>query len=234
MASSYSLPSSALPHVHQHHMHSHAHTQSQSSITSWKSSISGSGLHSHPEDEDDEHHYSHGHSNSHDHGHSRSNSHNRHHSHTRNSSHASNTSVHVARGKAPPPALDTLNGWTQEVTLGGKSVITPGPDTITAPYTPHHPHDHDHDHDHAHPQRPKYRHTVVHAIRSAHPPHHHEGEPHARTRKHLISRARARQYFSHDGDLHKVCDDGVPRQAGKFELFLDLLSVLSFPITNTS
>lgn len=141
MASPYALPSSALPHAHQHRMH--AHTQSQSSINSWKSSMSNSTLPPHTEDEDDHQH-----------------DHSRHHSHGRTPSQISNTSATLAvPGRRPPPLqLDSMNGWTQETTSGGKSVITPGPDTVTAPYLPpkqqHHHHDdhghHHYGHDHAH------------------------------------------------------------------------------------
>lgn len=141
MASPYALPSSAATHAHSHHIHTHSHSQSQTSLNSWKSSMSNSGLHSHPEDD-------------HEHGHSRS--HSRSHSHGRASSQASNTSALMARDKLIPAALDTMDGWTQERTAGGKSVITPGPDTVTMPYSPpvkhddHHDHGHDHIHDHSH------------------------------------------------------------------------------------
>jgi hypothetical protein len=139
--------------------------------------------------------------------------------------------------------LDSEKTLTQQSTANGSSssrsstshsrIRTKDSD----PETPHerpphnlsHTHDHNHnhgpefhdDHYHAHPHT--HRHTVIHAIRSAHPPHHHQEH---RTRKHLIARPRARQYFTvSNGDLHRQCDDGIPRQAGKFELFLDLLYI---------
>ncbi|KAF8536613.1 hypothetical protein BDD12DRAFT_982624 [Trichophaea hybrida] len=93
---------------------------------------------------------------------------------------------------------------------------------MTTVLHPHDPYRHHHGHNHAHPRQTTHRHTVIHAIRTAHPPHHHEE---LRTRNHLVTRPRIRQYFSDDGDLHKQCDDGIPRQAGKFELFLDLLYI---------
>lgn len=145
MASPYALPSSALPHAHQHHIHSHSHSHSQSqpSINSWKSSMSNGGLHAHPEDQDSDHEHRHSHSRPYSHGRT-----------------GSNTRVAMSNRKAPPAALDTMNGWARETTAGGKSVITPMTDTATTPlYSPskqhhhhrnHHDHGHDHDHDHDH------------------------------------------------------------------------------------
>ncbi|KAM5362018.1 hypothetical protein ACJZ2D_012768 [Fusarium nematophilum] len=152
MASSYALPTSALPHAHQGHMH--ARTQSQSSLNALRTTISNGSL---PSRSDDEAH-AHGRDHSHDHGHGNCNGHSHNHSghkHGHSRSHMSNTSAMLAREKLPPPALNTMEGWTQERTPGGKSVITPGPETANMPYSPpdhhdHHGHDHHHSHDHQH------------------------------------------------------------------------------------
>ena len=117
--------------------------------------------------------YSHGHGHRPD---SSSYSLSTHHSHNRTGSHASNTGAGLQRDKATP-SLDSLDGWTEETTAGGRSIITPGYDADNSPYTPpikserghharpsqssylsHHSHDHsqdyyhgrNHEHDHQH------------------------------------------------------------------------------------
>ncbi|KAI5777246.1 bacterial low temperature requirement A protein-domain-containing protein [Geopyxis carbonaria] len=120
-----------------------------------------------------------------------------------------------------------------EATSSGSSITTATPNAAPADHnhTDNHgihlhlphvalPHRASSDHGHHHPHT--HHHTVIHAIRTPHPPHTHAS---LQPRKHLIARPRARQYFTENGDLHKQCDDGVPRQAGKFELFLDLLYI---------
>lgn len=110
-----------------------------------------------------------------DHDH-RGHSHSRHHSHNRAGSHASYSSASLLRDKAPPAALDTLAGWTQETTASGKSIVTPAAvDALTKPYSPptkehnhrhsHHGHGHGHssDHDHHHDHGSHHGHVHAHA-----------------------------------------------------------------------
>lgn len=175
MASPYALPSAALPHAHSHHMH----TQSQSSLNSWKSSMSNPNLHAHPEDESSDHGHAHPHHRSHSHG--------------RTNSQASNTSaVMASRDRLVPAPLDSLDGWTQEKTAGGKSVITPGPETVTMPYSPpmkhdyhghSHGHSHSHSHSHGHDHDHHHDHDHDHGHGHGHEHHHHDHNPNPNTNK---------------------------------------------------
>lgn len=178
MASSYVLPSPTLPHAHRDHTHSHSHTrsQSQTSLNALRMTISNNSLPSLPDDEAYSHNHSrdHSHDHSHDYGHGDPNGHSHHHSghaHGRTSSHMSNTGALVSREKAAPPALNTMEGWTQEKTAGGKNIVTPGLNSAQFLYSPpdHHHHGHDnhghshsnsHDHDHNHGQ--SYAHPQMH------------------------------------------------------------------------
>ncbi|KAH8735682.1 cation efflux family-domain-containing protein [Ilyonectria robusta] len=193
MASSYALPSSALPHAHQNHMHSHTRANSQPSINALRTTMSNGSIssrldvdshdHGHTHDLEQVHEHDHEHDHDHDHDHSHDHSHDggyglpnpaRRGGHTRRHtrSHLSNSSMLLSREKQPPPALNTLDGWTQEKTPGGKSVITPGPETATMPYSPPDKHDHDHDHshshDHAHDHSHDHHHGHVHAHADSH------------------------------------------------------------------
>ena len=165
MASSYALPSSALPHAHQQHMHS----QSQSSINSWKSksSVSSGGLHAHPEDEDSDHDYA------------RPSS--RHQTHGRGGSQASNTSATLSTRRAPPQALDNMSGWTRETTPGGMTVITPGLDSAKTPQPAPSHHDHNHSHHHEQDHHDHHEHHSHH--HGHHHGHHDHGHNHAHPEK---------------------------------------------------
>ncbi|KAK7218789.1 hypothetical protein V2G26_006792 [Clonostachys chloroleuca] len=141
MTSSYALPSSTLPHAHQNPLHSHS--RSKASIGSWKSSMSNGGLNPQLESHEES---------SHEHTHS----------HGRTDSQVSNSEATFASRRSRPQALDKMAGWKRETTAGGKSILTPGPDTVSTPYAPpiqhthdhgnhdHHDHDHSHGHDHHH------------------------------------------------------------------------------------
>lgn len=167
MASSYALPTSALPHVHQGHMHAHAPSNSQPSLNALRTmSTSNIPLRSefdtHDHDHGHDHSHEHEHNHDHDHGHSSSFPHfhpGRTRGHSR--SHTSNAASMLPREKMPPPALNTLEGWTQERTPGGKSILSPGPATATTPYSP--PDFHDHDHHHVHDHGHNHTHDHFHA-----------------------------------------------------------------------
>ncbi|KAM4056706.1 cation efflux family protein [Hirsutella rhossiliensis] len=150
MAAPYALPSSALPHAH--HQHLHSHSRSPSSLSAWRASMSREPLPVHFEDD------AHGH----DRAQSHSRSHSRGHSHNRMSSQASNTSATLMRDKPAPAALDTLDGWSQEKTAGGKFVLTPGPGALTTPYSPPRQHHH-HNHNDHHSPRQCNHHGAAHA-----------------------------------------------------------------------
>jgi zinc transporter 5/7 len=170
MASSYSLPSSALPHAH--HQHIHAHSQSQSSIQSWKSSASsGGGLHSHPEDESPDQ--------------DGRSSHHRQHSHGRAGSQASNTSATLSSRRGPLAALDLSNGRATELTYEGRDAITPMAGEFSTPYNRpsacnhyqghNHSHSHGHGHDHDHHEH-KHDHHHGHHHSHAHQDHEKEAK----------------------------------------------------------
>ncbi|KAF4984848.1 hypothetical protein FZEAL_1 [Fusarium zealandicum] len=176
MASSYALPTSHLPHAHQTHFHSHTRSQSQASLHALRTSISNGSA---PPRSDDEV-YGHSPEHSHEHGDGSCNGHSHDHSghkHRHSRSHMSNSSVMLARERMPPAPLNTLDGWTQERTPGGQSVITPGPETANTPYSPpdhhHDHHDHDHSHDHSHDHDHNHDHS-----------HDHHGHDHAHTHSH--------------------------------------------------
>lgn len=139
MASPYALPSSALPHAH--HQHLHSHSRSPSSLSAWRASMSREPLPVHFEDDVYGHDRSQSLSGSHSPSPSRS------HSHTMNSQ-ASSLIPTLMREKPAPAALDTLYGWSQEKTAGGKCILTPGPGALTTPYSPPRQHHHHHHHDH--------------------------------------------------------------------------------------
>ncbi|KAF4496772.1 zinc transporter [Fusarium agapanthi] len=165
MASSYALPTSTLPHAHQNHMHSHTRSHSQSSLNNLgrQSTFSNGSLPSVPDEE-------HNHDFSHDHvdgnGNHSAHSHNPSiHKHGHRRSRMSNTSATIAREKLPPAPLNTLKGWTEERTPGGKSILTPGPESANMAYSPpefphdHHDHEHhDHSHDHSHSHNHSHSH----------------------------------------------------------------------------
>ncbi|KAM0426164.1 hypothetical protein ACHAPT_008508 [Fusarium lateritium] len=187
MASSYALPTSSLPHAHQGHMHAHARSHSQSSLNALRTTISNGSLPSVPDDEA----YAHNHEQSLDKGGGNFNGHSHSHSvhkHGHSRSRMSNTSAMLSREKLPPPPLNTMEGWTQEMTPGGKSVITPGPETANMPYSPpdhyHDHHDHDHDHDHTH----SHDHTRSHD--------HHHGHDHDHAHSHDPEKAAKRSLFT--------------------------------------
>ena len=149
MASSYTLPSSALPHAHQHHISgSHSSSHSQSSLNSWRASMSGDRLSASFEDaiyeEGPAATHGHSHSHSHDHGHDHSHSHDHSHelrtprqpSHHRMGSYASNTSASISKERPPSMNLEVMDGWTLERTVSGKSVVTPGLNSASTPYSP--------------------------------------------------------------------------------------------------
>ncbi|KJZ79256.1 hypothetical protein HIM_01407 [Hirsutella minnesotensis 3608] len=149
MASPFALPSSALPHAHQQHLHSIP--RSPSSLHAWRASMSRESLPVHHEDE--------ARATDRAHTHSHSLSPNR-----MATAHASNSSAALLRDKPPPASLDTLDGWTQERTAGGKFVLTPAPGTHSTPYTPprqHHHQHHHHRHD-GHPLRQSHSHDDAH------------------------------------------------------------------------
>jgi zinc transporter 5/7 len=91
----------------------------------------------------------------------------------------SNTSATIAREKLPPAPLNTLEGWTEERTPGGKSILTPGPEsanmTYSPPEFPHDHHDHDH-HDHSHDHSHSHNHSHSHDHSNHHG--HDHGHPH--------------------------------------------------------
>ncbi|KAH7275650.1 putative zinc transporter msc2 [Fusarium solani] len=189
MASSYALPTSSLPHAHQGHMHARSH--SQSSLNALRTTISNGSLPSVPDDEA----YAHNHEQSFDNGGGNFNGHSHSHSghrHGHSRSRMSNTSAMLSREKLPPPALNTMEGWTQERTPGGKSVITPGPETANMPYTPpdypHDHHDHDHDHTHSHDHSHSHDHTHSHD--------HHHGHDHDHAHSHDPEKAAKRSLFT--------------------------------------
>lgn len=151
MAATYALPSAALPHAHQHRMnsHSHSHSQSQTSLHSWRASMSSDQLPASFEDAGHEeapidHHHAHGHSHSHSHDHSHDPIHNlrnsRHISHNRMGSNASfgslGSNTSITRDRPSSMNLDVMDGWKLEKTISGKSVIAPGPDSASTPYSP--------------------------------------------------------------------------------------------------
>jgi zinc transporter 5/7 len=180
MASSYALPTSSLPHAHQNHMHSHARSQSQSSLNNIRrqSTFSNGSLPSVP-DEDRNHESSHDHGD----GNYTAHSHNPSvHKHGHRRSRMSNTSVSMAREKPLPAPLNTLEGWTEERTPGGKSVITPGPESANMSYSPpdypHDHHDHHHDHSHGHSHSHDHSHTHTHDHAHSHD-HDHRGHSHS-------------------------------------------------------
>ncbi|CAG9997982.1 unnamed protein product [Clonostachys byssicola] len=110
------------------------------------------------------------------------------HSHGRTDSQVSISDATFASRRSRPQALDKMAGWKRETTAGGKSILTPGPDTVSTPYAPpiqhshdhgnhdhhdhhdhhhshghdHHHHDHDHDHDHDHHHEHKHDHDHYH------------------------------------------------------------------------
>ncbi|KAF0329970.1 zinc transporter [Colletotrichum asianum] len=150
MASSYALPSSALPHAHHHHMHSHSH--SPPSLNALKSTMSNGGLHTHSQSQDStghvhDHDHQHSH-NGHGHGHGHS------HSHTRG-----NSSQSSLREKAVPRSLAAMDGWKTDITPSGRQLLTPTSGSFSENFQPldgtvihehHHEHNHDHDHGHSH------------------------------------------------------------------------------------
>ncbi|CVK93493.1 related to zinc transporter [Fusarium mangiferae] len=165
MTSSYVLPTSTLPHAHQNHMHSHTRSHSQSSLNNLRrqSTFSNGSLPSVP-DEDHNHDVSHdcadGNGNHSAHSHNPSI-----HKHGHRRSRMSNSSATIAREKLPPAPLNTLEGWTEERTPGGKSILTPGPESANMTYSPpefpheHHDHGHhDHSHDHSHSHNHSHNH----------------------------------------------------------------------------
>ncbi|GKT93116.1 cation efflux protein/zinc transporter [Colletotrichum tofieldiae] len=174
MASSYALPSSALPHAHHHHMHSHSH--SPPSLHALKSTMSNGGLHTHSQSQDST-------GSGHAHDHDRSHSHNGHahggHSHYRaNSSQSSHP-----REKAPPQSLATMDGWKTDTTPSGRQLLTPTTGSFSATFQPldttldHHDHGHDHDHDHDHGHCDGHEH---HGHSHAHAHSHSHGHDHAK------------------------------------------------------
>ncbi|KAH7165566.1 cation efflux family-domain-containing protein [Dactylonectria macrodidyma] len=190
MASSYALPSSALPHAHQNHLHAHTRTNSQPSLTALRTTMSNGSIPSRPDVDSHDHahgHDGHNHDHDHDHDHDHEHDHELEHTHDHDlnngygfspqarrgharkhtRSNLPNSSISLTREKLPPPPLNTLDGWTQEKTPGGKSVITPGPETATMPYSPPDRHDHDHhnhhDHDHSHSHGHDHGHSHSHS-----------------------------------------------------------------------
>ncbi|EFY99059.1 Cd2+/Zn2+ transporter protein [Metarhizium robertsii ARSEF 23] len=107
----------------------------------------------------------------HDHDHGQPHSISRQPSHSRQTPRSSNTSVALHREKPPPASLNSLDGWTKETTAGGKSILTPGPDAATTPYSPpiqhghnhsHHSHHHGHSSDHHHNHEVGHKHDHAH------------------------------------------------------------------------
>ncbi|KAK0636585.1 cation efflux family-domain-containing protein [Bombardia bombarda] len=147
MASSYALPSSAIPqHFHQHsaeHLHSHSHSPSHSHSHSHSpsplSSLSPSrkrrdsraatGSHSHSHGHGHSHsrnQSSHSHSHSHEHTTS-SHVHNEEHHEHNHAAHESNSNIsvlHQSRLSLPPP-LAPSSHWRTDSTPGGKPLVTP-------------------------------------------------------------------------------------------------------------
>ncbi|KAF7558390.1 hypothetical protein G7046_g5757 [Stylonectria norvegica] len=187
MASSYALPVSALPHVHQHHMHSHTRTQSQTSQGSPLRTAMSNGSISRSEDEINEH--------AHNHNHSLGSSYDQ---YDRNYSYTSNNGAMLSREKVPPPALNTMQGWTEEKTAGGKSVLTPGPETANMPYSPPATYDnHDHDHGHAHHHDHDHTHDHDHSGHDhGHDHDHNNGPSHSPAHNHDYENAAKRSLFT--------------------------------------
>ena len=185
MASSYALPTSSLPHAHQNHMHSHTRNTSQSSLNNLRrqSTFSNGSLPSVP-DED------HGHEANHDHGNGNYSAHSHKpsvHKHGHRRSRMSNTSASISREKLPPAPLNTLEGWTEEKTPGGKSILTPGPASANMTYSPpdhsHDHHDDHHDHSHSHSHSHDHSHSHSHPHDHSHS-HDHHGHGHGHSHSH--------------------------------------------------
>ncbi|GAB0131614.1 hypothetical protein EsDP_00000077 [Epichloe bromicola] len=162
MASPYALPSSALPHAH------HQHINSQSSLNTWRTSMSTGSLPASIEEDG--------------HDHDRPHSHSRHDHHARQGSRSSNTGSSLHREKFPPPSLDSLDGWTQEMTAGGKNIITPGPDATSTPYSP--PIKNNHLHNHSHGEKHDHSHNHSHSHSHSHDHNHGHGHNHSHSHDH--------------------------------------------------
>ncbi|KAK3940268.1 cation efflux family-domain-containing protein [Diplogelasinospora grovesii] len=153
MATSYALPTSAIPHHHHHssdhfHAHTHSHSHSPPNLSSLNPSRTmrrdprpngslshnRSHGHSHSHAHDDEHDHDHDHD--HDHGHSHSH-------HRANSNHPMQS-----RPNLPPP-LEPNGHWRADSTPGGKPLITPK-HTRFDPAVQYEPPAQSHAHAHAH------------------------------------------------------------------------------------
>ncbi|OLN97586.1 putative zinc transporter cis4 [Colletotrichum chlorophyti] len=184
MASSYALPSSALPHAHHHHMHSHSH--SPPSLNALKSTMSNSGLHSHSQSQDSTG-SGHVHNHNHNHNHNHSYSQNGHaHSHSHHRTNSSQSSL--PRGRALPQSLSSMDGWKTDVTPSGRQLLTPTNGSFSSTFQPlddtattdhhghghshshshNHSHDHDHSHDHSHGHCNGHDHDHAHSHSHAH------------------------------------------------------------------
>ncbi|KFA78072.1 hypothetical protein S40288_05434 [Stachybotrys chartarum IBT 40288] len=176
MASSFAMPSSALPHAHQHHIHSRAHSRShsQTSLSSWKPSVSNGTAHTHHHDDSDG--PSHDTQHVHDHSYSYSGSHG-----------SDNTDKPLL---AP---INTTNGWAGEG-YSAEAYVSSGPEIVTLPraassskmhhahhceehvleHDHNHLHDHNHSHDHDHEHHHDHDHDHEH-----HDTHHHDKHDHS-------------------------------------------------------
>ncbi|KAK0367772.1 cation efflux family protein [Colletotrichum limetticola] len=189
MASSYALPSSALPHAHHHHMHSHSH--SPPSLHALKSTMSTGGLHSHSQSQDSTG-SSHAHNHDHSHGHN-GHAHGGHSHHRANSSQSS-----IPRERAAPRSLASMDGWKTDITPSGRQLLTPTHGSFSETFQPldgamtigehshdHHDHDHSHSHDHAHGDchgRDHHGHSHAHSHSHSHSHSHDHAKPSLFTR----------------------------------------------------
>ncbi|CAD6445811.1 0454955b-26bc-45b5-9d6e-19db3219dc48 [Sclerotinia trifoliorum] len=152
MASSYSLPASAI--TNSHHGHGHGHGHSHSSRSSQYSANrsrplnqSTSSLHDHSHNHsetlhENEHENDHGHSHSHSHGHTHSHSH----------EHSTSYLPSPLYGEASPMSANYEKG---------ASYGTYEPPVSDVHVTPHEHHDHDHDHTHGTTTEMKSRFTSL-------------------------------------------------------------------------
>ncbi|KAK3390079.1 cation efflux family-domain-containing protein [Podospora didyma] len=158
MASSYALPTSAIPQFHHHasdhiaHSHSHSHSPSSGSLNP---SLNPSR---HRRD-----------SRATGHGHQRRQTHEHNQSH-----HQANSTLPMQSHVHLPPPLAPSAHWRTESTPGGKPLVTPTDASfdLAHKYEPpaasdshdHHDHDHhDHSHDHAHDHAHNDKHDHAHA-----------------------------------------------------------------------
>ncbi|KAH7328064.1 cation efflux family-domain-containing protein [Stachybotrys elegans] len=169
MASSYALPSSALPHAHAY-SRPHSRSQSQTSLSSWRASMTnGSAVHSHPEDDPHAHGPQHGHQ----------------HSYSYASSQASEPGpgFNASREKlvASLPPLNTSSGWAPAPIHEDR---TPGFQALSESHQHAHTHSHSHsrshsrghghNHDHCSHAHADHDHGHDHSHKHVHDSHDHE------------------------------------------------------------